>query len=66
MLTRAYESKKSDKYYFASSEEIKSLGVEKKKKLKDFIADHTEKILQETEVELEKTNKVNTTFSIDL
>ena len=63
---RSLMSKKSDKYYFASSEEIKSLGVEKKKKLKDFIADHTEKILQETEVELENTNTATATFSIDL
>ena len=63
---RSLMTKKSDKYYFASSEEIKCLGVEKKKKLKDFIADHTEKILQETEVELENANTTNVTFSIDL
>lgn len=63
---RSLMSEKSDKYYFASSEEIKSLGVKKKKRLKDFIADHAEKILQETEIELEKASIADTTFSIDL
>lgn len=59
--------KESDEYYFATSDEIKTSGVcGKSKKLNDFIADHSEKILQETEYELESTNTNKETFSIDL
>lgn len=74
LLTKEQEDKlrmliaqPSEEYHFATAEEIKALGVvENSEKLKEIISDHTFKILQETEVELEKTNTTNTTFSIDL
>ena len=45
----------SKEYHFATAEEIKALGViENSEKLKEIISDHTFKILQETEIELEK------------
>ena len=57
----------SEEYHFATAEEIQALGVvENSEKLKEIISDHTFKILQETEIELEKTNTADTIFSIDL
>ena len=59
--------KKSNDYYFATADEIKSLGVDgKRKKLQDYIADHSEKILQETEYGLENKGKSKEIFSVDL
>ncbi len=74
LLTKEQEDKlrmlmaqPSEEYHFATAEEIKALGViENSEKLKEIISDHTFKILQETEIELEKTNTTDTTFSIDL
>ena len=64
---RLLMSRSSNDYCFASTEEIKSLGVvENSKKLKDYISDHSEKILQETEYELENLNTTKDTFSVDL
>lgn len=74
LLTKEQEDKlrmlmaqPSEEYHFATAEEIQALGVvENSEKLKEIISDHTFKILQETEIELEKTNTADTIFSIDL
>ena len=74
LLTKEQEKKlrslmleKSDNYHFATENEIKSLGVDgKRKKMHDYISDHSEKILQENEYELEKKGKLTETFSINL
>lgn len=74
LLTKEQEKKlrslmleKSDNYYFATADEIKSLGVDgKRKKMHDYISDHSEKILQETEYELENKGTSKETFSINL
>ena len=74
LLTKEQEKKlrslmpeKSNNYYFATADEIKSLGVDgKRKKMHDYISDHSEKILQETEYELENKGTSKETFSINL
>lgn len=63
---RALMSIESDKYYFATADEIKSCGViGGTNKLSEFIADHATKILQENELNLIPSNSPNT-ISIDL
>lgn len=74
LLTKEQEDKlrvlmtqPSEEYHFATSEEIKSLGVvENSENLKESISDHTFKILQETEYELENRDTSKEIFSVDL
>lgn len=67
MKLRSLMLEESDSYYFATADEIKSLGVDgRRKKLYNYISDHSEKILQENEYELEKKGKLTETFSINL
>lgn len=57
----------SDAYYFATEEEIKSLGIDTAtKKLKEVIADHTLKILQENEGDLTKVPGAKEKYTVDL
>ncbi len=64
---REIMNKPSSEYYFATEKEIKSCGVqEDTDRLLETIADHTLKILQETEYSLEKNKKLLKTYSIDL
>lgn len=74
LLTKAQEDElrvlmvqPAEEYYFATTEEIKSLGVvENSENLKEIISDHTFKILQETEYELENKDTSKEMFSVDL
>lgn len=62
-------AKSSDKYYFATDNEIKSLGVKTgSSNLQEIIADHTTKILQENAQYLTKnwSDKNNNEFEISL
>lgn len=57
----------SDNYHFATTEEIKNLGVVPgTEKLQETIADHSQKILQENEQHLMKEPHVNEIFSVSL
>jgi hypothetical protein len=58
--------KPSDKYYFATAEEITSLGVNTEaKQLKETIGDHTTKIIQENEGQLMKIVGVNEKYTVN-
>lgn len=59
---------KSDQYYFASKEEIDSLGINTAEgRLQEFIADHTKKILEENETALmHDIEHVNENFTVHL
>lgn len=58
---------KSDLYCFVSSEKIQQLGVDYKKgQLQEVIADHSVKILQESESNLQKNSDVGKRFTVDL
>lgn len=60
-------SQPSDKYYFATAEEIASLGVNTEAgNLKEIIADHTKKIIQENEGRLMKISDVGKVYAIPL
>ena len=57
----------SDAYYFATEEEIKSLGIDTTaRKLKEIIGDHTLKTLQENEGKLVNVPGANETYTINL
>lgn len=57
----------SDAYYFATAEEIESLGIDTATgKLKETIADHTKKTIQETEGKLMKIDGVGKIYKVDL
>lgn len=57
----------SDAYYFTTEEEIKSLGIDTAtKKLKEVIADHTLKILQENEGDLTKVPGAKEKYTVNL
>lgn len=74
ILTREQEedlyklmSHHSDKYYFATSEEIISLGVDPgNKKYIESIGDHTKQTIQETEDKLIKISESGKRFTVDL
>lgn len=59
---------KTDQYYFASKEEIDSLGINTAEgRLQEFIADHTKKILEENETALmHDIEHVNENFTVHL
>ena len=59
---------KTNQYYFASKEEIDSLGINTAEgKLQEFIADHTKKILEENETALmHDIEHVNEIFTVHL
>ena len=60
-------SKKSELYYFATAEEIASLGVNTySRDLKEIIADHANKILQENEGKLMKITGVGKRYTISV
>lgn len=60
-------SKKSELYYFATTEEIASLGVNTySRDLKEIIADHANKILQENEGKLMKITGVGKMYTISV
>lgn len=64
---RELEKNQSEKYLFASPNEIQRLGVETDTgKLTEDIADHTIKILQEEEGKLEQLSKGDTEFTVSL
>lgn len=57
----------SDKYRWVTAEEITSLGVNTTTgQLREDIADHTKKILQENEGELIKISDVGKTYTVDI
>lgn len=57
----------SDAYYFATAEEIESLGVNTASgKLKETIGDHTKKIIQENEGKLMSISGVGEIYTADL
>ena len=57
----------SDAYYFATEEEIKSLGIDTTaRKLKEIIGDNTLKTLQENEGKLVNVPGANETYTINL
>ena len=57
----------SEAYYFATEEEIKSLGLDAATgKLKEFIGDHTQQILQENEGKLVNIPCTNMTYTVDI
>ena len=57
----------SDEYYFATEEEIKSLGIDAAAgKLKEIIADHTLKTLQENDGKLMKVPGAKEMYTVDL
>jgi len=57
----------SDAYYFATAEEIESLGVNTASgKLKETIGDHTKKIIQENEGKLMSISGVGEIYTVDL
>ena len=57
----------SDAYYFATAEEIESLGVNTASgKLKETIGDHTKKIIQENEGKLMSISGVGDIYTVDL
>ena len=57
----------SDEYYFATAEEITALGINTKTNaLKEIIADHTKKILQENEGQLMKKGNVGHRYTVNL
>lgn len=57
----------SDAYYFATEEEIKSLGIDTTaRKLKEIIGDHTLKTLQENEGKLVNVPGANEMYTINL
>lgn len=56
----------SDEYYFATAEEITALGINTKTNaLKEIIADHTKKILQENEGQLMKKGNVGQRYTVN-
>ena len=59
---------KTDQYYFASKEEIDSLGINTAEgRLQEFIADHKKKILEENETALmHDIEHVNENFTVHL
>ena len=60
-------NKPSDKYRLATAEEITSLGVNTTTgQLREEIADHTRKILQENEGELIKTLGIGKTYTVNI
>ncbi len=57
----------SDMYRFATPEEITSLGINTENgDLRETIADHTRKIIQENEGQLMKTSDVGKTYTVNL
>lgn len=57
----------SNAYYFATAEEIDSLGIDTATgKLKEIIADHTKKTIQEAEGKLMKISGVGKIYEVDL
>ena len=57
----------NDKYYFATKDEIEHCGiVEGTNKLKEVIADHSFKILEETEQYLKRTRRDKGIYKVDL
>lgn len=64
---RILMTRQSDKYYFASAEEIMSLGINPATgKLKEIIGDHAIKTIQETEGNLVKIPGVNNIYTVYL
>ncbi len=63
-LKRLMKDESSD-YYFATTDEIKSLGVCRGTgKLEERIGDHSVKILQESEQDLERTNGYGNVYEV--
>lgn len=61
------KKQKSDKYYFATAEEIMSLGINTENgDLREKIADHTTKILQENERDLIKDFDYGRCYTVNL
>ena len=61
------KKRKSDKYYFATAEEIMSLGINTESgDLRETIADHTTKILQENERDLIKDFDYGRCYTVNL
>lgn len=57
----------SEKYYFATAEEITSLGINTATgKLEEIIGDHTKKIIQENEGHLIKSKDVGKIYTVNL
>ncbi|VDG18624.1 hypothetical protein [Lactobacillus plantarum 16] [Lactiplantibacillus mudanjiangensis] len=66
-LFRTLMKKQSDKYYFATSDEIKSFGVSTgANKFTDNIATHTPKIITENTENLSKREKSSPIIAISL